>query len=103
MGSCACTGWTAFHDHMPGKRVTLRVSAECSVGQLGSTAVLTRHEPQGINPKDLLLDLKITPPEIGAPAMNTTSARFEEETEFEYETVSVIDCESGIPVQCLEK
>jgi hypothetical protein len=95
-----CKGWSAVHDHMPPGTPTLRVTGECEMPTPGYTCELRLHEPQGINPKDLLLDLIVTEPTSSQPEVITPcEVRFEETTETEYETVSIIEVELGIPVQ----
>lgn len=50
--------WHAYRDHM-GKQV--RVVGTCVIRGGGIAASLALHEPQGINPDYLLLDLHLTP------------------------------------------
>jgi len=57
---------------------------------------------RAINPKDLLLDLIVHEPIGGAPDVITeVEARYEETTEFEYETVTIVPDGPTIPVQPL--
>jgi hypothetical protein len=95
-----CQDWNAIHDHMPPGPATLRVSGECRMPTPGYRCELKIHEPQGTNPKDLLLDLVVSEPTGPQPEVVTPcEVRFETDTETEYETVSIIDVELGIPVQ----
>jgi hypothetical protein len=61
---------------------------------------LVLHEPQGINPRDLLLRMIVTPPSEPIPQVVTScSVDFELETSTEYETVSIVNVAHGIPVE----
>jgi hypothetical protein len=64
----------------------------------GTTVKLQKHQPPGIDPTDLLLDLVYTPPDVGLPKIEDVPVHFEELTDNEYETVSIIDCQLGIEV-----
>jgi hypothetical protein len=94
-----CNSWTAVHDRMPGKAPALRVAGSCTFPSTGYSASLKRHEPQGINPWELMLDLVVTPPDIDQPAVTEIAVEYVEETDYAYKTVSIIGYESGIPVQ----
>jgi hypothetical protein len=62
--------------------------------------MLQKHEPQGINPQDLLLDLVVTEPTGQVPPVVTTEpVEYVEETDFDYTTASVIDCRMNIPIK----
>jgi hypothetical protein len=51
---------------------------------------LRRQEPQGINPKDLLLTRIVHEPSGPVAEVETTvEVRYEEETDFEYDTVTI--------------
>ena len=56
MTDCKCEDWKAYHDHLPPGPATLRVTATCSCPP-GRTLELRRKEVQGINERDLLLEL----------------------------------------------
>lgn len=96
-----CRDWTASHDHMPPGPATLRVSGTCTFGTPGYRIELRRHEPQGINPKDLLLDKIVIPPEgdLGAQVLTEVEARYEEITDFEYDSVTILPEGPSISVQ----
>lgn len=102
MAECKCGDWEAFHDQMPPGPATLRVTAKCTCPP-GRTLELRRKEPQGINPRDLLLELV----EIeqgggygGGGGDETTDLEYREDTDAGYETVSVLpDGPSGIKVE----
>lgn len=97
-----CRDWYAWHDHMPGpgSTPTLHVTGTCTFNTTGYSAELKKHEPQGINPKDLLLDLVVHEPSggIAGQAFTDVPVRYDEETTMEYDTVSIMDVEMGIPV-----
>jgi hypothetical protein len=96
----SCRDWQAIHDHMPGKPVTLRVTGDCEVANTRYTLRLVRHEPQGINPKDLLLDLLADSEAVGNDVITVRTPEYVEETEFEYDTVTVIGY-GTTEVQCV--
>ena len=104
MAKCDCNGveaWDAWHDRMPGKAATLHVVGTCSCPTPGYTLELKLHEPQGINPRDLLLDLVETEPTGPEPDKITpTRVEYRGETDTRYETVSILpDGPGGIPVR----
>ncbi len=95
-----CRDWYASHDHMPPGPATLRVVGICSFPTTGYGVELRRHEPQGINPKDLLLDRIVTPPTgIIGPGSNDVEVRYEEQTDFEYDSVTILPGGPTIRVQ----
>ena len=98
-----CRDWNAWHDHMPGpgSTPTLHVTGTCEFATAGNSAESRKYEPQGINPKDLLLDLGLHEPygDTSAEVLSDVSADFSEETSLEYDTVSIVDVKVGIPVQ----
>jgi hypothetical protein len=85
----ACSDWVAFHDHQPPGPATLRVTGTCRFGRAGYVVALRRAEPQGVNPADLILELTIDEPELGADVLTEVEARYEEVTDLEYDTVSI--------------
>lgn len=86
-----CRNWSAWHDHQPPGPATLRVVGECEFPSAGWSVELRRREPQGANPKDLLLERVVRePPGPAAQALTTLEARYEEETDFEYDTVMIL-------------
>ena len=87
-----CRDWEAWHDRMPGSPATLRVTGTCEVPSTGWRCELLRHEPPGFNPRDLLLDLVLHPPEggMGGTMMSDVPCSFEEETDAKYDTVSIL-------------
>ncbi len=95
-----CRDWYASHDHMPPGPATLRVTGICTFPSTGYSVQLFRHEPQGINPRDLLLDkIVIAPTDIVGPAITDVEVRYEEITDFEYDTVTILPDGPSIPVE----
>jgi hypothetical protein len=87
-----CSEWDAWHDHMPGGPATLIVSGVCKFPDDRYKVVLRRREPQGINPKDLLLELIVTERRGWTEPVeeSTLEVRYEEQTDLEYETVTIL-------------
>lgn len=97
-----CFNWSAFHGSRPPTARALLVTGTCRFPTGGYVVKLVRHEPQGINPKDLLLDLIVQEPNGAVPDVITdVEARYEEMTEFEYETVTILPDGPTIPVEPL--
>ena len=97
-----CSDWYAWHDHEPPGPATLRVTGKCEFRTTGYKVKLKRREPQGINPKDLLLDLIVEEPPPGSivgQGFTTEEARYEEETDFEYDTVTILPDGPTVPVE----
>ena len=104
MAKCDPNGveaWEAWHDRMPGKAATLHVVGTCICPTPGYTLELERHEPPGINERDLLLDLVQTDPTGPQPdVLHPTRVEYRDETDTRYDTVSILpDGPSGIPVR----
>ncbi|HEX8645478.1 MAG TPA: hypothetical protein VF715_01165, partial [Thermoleophilaceae bacterium] len=93
MAECKCDDWMAVHDHMPPGPATLRVTASCTCPP-GRTLELRRKEPQGINPRDLLLELVEIEQEGGGygggGSDETADLEYREDTDVEYDTVSIL-------------
>ena len=99
MADWTCDSWEAFHDHMPGKPERLRVFGTCHAPRTGFEFVLRRKSgAQGINPADLLLELDVTEPAFGDEVPTDYAVEYVEETEFEYDTVSILEVALGIEV-----
>jgi hypothetical protein len=104
MGDCDCNGaaeWKAWHDRMPGDSPTLHVRGACMCPTPGYVLTLRRHEPQGTNPQDLLLDLVEREPSGVVPeVMTRTEVEYEESTDEKFDTVSIVpDGPVGIAVE----
>jgi hypothetical protein len=89
--------FSAVHHHEPGGRATLVVSGICTVPGADSVVELRRAEPQGINPTDLLLERVVKerpgvdPKASGKlPLGVDVPVRYEEETDVEYRTVTIL-------------
>jgi hypothetical protein len=94
-----CYEWSAWHNRQPPGPVRLHVQGKCKFPTEGYSAELRFHEPQGINPRDLLLDLIIREPKDPVlPVVTEVDVRYEEETDAEYETVTILGYAS-MPVQ----
>jgi len=86
-----CGEWTATHDRMPGRTPTLRVDGCCCFNEDGWQAELRDHEPQGINPRIMMIDLVVTPPDGSVPEVLTeVPVQWEQETGSEYDQVHVV-------------
>lgn len=95
--------WTAILDLQPGpgKTPTLRVQGSVEVPSPQHSAKLERAEPQGINPKILLLYTVIVPPEgIHTPQMYSADVEYIEKTGPRYESVTILP--EGIYVEVEE-
>jgi hypothetical protein len=96
----ACRDWYAIHNHQTPGPPVLRVTGNCRFDTAGWSVVLRRHEAQGINPVDLLLDRVVLGPNDQAADRGTeVEVRYDEETEFEYETVTILPDGPSIPVR----
>jgi hypothetical protein len=65
-----CHDWTAVHDRQPPGPPVLTVRGACTFPTPDFSVELRRHEPQGINPRDLLLDRIEHPPAGPVPAVH---------------------------------
>ena len=101
MPECDYSEWQATLDSMPPGPAQLHVTARGSCPRAGCEAKLVRQEPQGINPRDLLLRLEESCPEAGAAVMTEIELRYSEEAESgQYDTVSIVpDGPAGLKVQ----
>ena len=90
MAECNCDDWQAFHDQMPPGPATLRVTAACTCPS-GRALELRKKEPQGINPRDLLLELVETEQggDYGGDG-EKIELEYREDTDVEYDTVSIL-------------
>jgi hypothetical protein len=100
---CNCDetgGWEAWHDRMPGTDAALHVTGSCTCPTPGYTLELRKHTPQGINPRDLLLELVTTEPTGVVPEVITqTPVDYHEQTEAEYDTVTIVPDGPSLPVR----
>jgi hypothetical protein len=95
-----CSGWSAWHNHEPPGPATLHVHGECKFPTAGYTVELRRQEPQGINPKDLLMTRIVHEPSGPVAQVETTvEVSYQEETDFEYDTVTILPEGPTVPVK----
>ena len=98
--SYECRDWRAWHDRMPGSEATLHVTGTCSFPTSGYRVKLGRHEPQGINPRILLLRLAVTEPTGPVSQVVTEeNVRYDETTSAEYDSVTILPDGPTIDVQ----
>jgi hypothetical protein len=94
--------WYAAHDHMPPGPATLRVTGRCRFRTTGFRVELRRSDLQETNPwpGNLLLELKVEEPTgpVGQ-GFTTVDARYEEETDVEYETVTILSDSVTVSVE----
>jgi hypothetical protein len=95
-----CRDWYAWHNRQPPGPQTLYVTGVCTVPDTGWTVELRRHEPQGINPKVLLLDLVVRKSETYETT--AVSVRYEEATDFIYDAVTILPDGPSIPVEVVD-
>jgi hypothetical protein len=89
-------GWTAIHDHMPGKEMTLTVRGSVTLPTPGYTNVRLEPGLQGINPFILILDIHADPPSgTVADVLTEYDVEYRDQTETEYESVTIRPGDSG--------
>ncbi len=97
-----CGGWSAVQDRQPPGSAVLSVRGECRFPVSGFRVELKRREPQGINPRDLLLD-RIGHPPQGLPPPNSppevVEVEYREETNAEFDTVTILPDGVTVPVE----
>lgn len=95
-----CRDWSAWHEHRPSGPPVLHVRGECQFPSAGYSVELRRSASQGMNPKELLLDRVVSEPDGPAAAVITVKqASYCEETDFEYDMVTVLPDGVSIRVQ----
>ncbi|MGH3564587.1 MAG: hypothetical protein ACRDRH_00860 [Pseudonocardia sp.] len=96
-----CRDWTAFLDLQPPGPSTLRVTGTCEFPTAGFSAELRRREPQGFNPRDLLLEKIVQKPDGPAATVITAiDLRYEEKANAgDFDTVTILPEGPTIPVQ----
>jgi hypothetical protein len=97
-----CESWYAYHDFMPGSPPTLHVGATCTAPTNGYHFALVRQEPQGINPRDLLLRLVVDESAFAADVITTYQVHYSEDTDMRYDTVSIVPDGPTIEVQIVQ-
>jgi hypothetical protein len=95
-----CRDWSAWHDHEPPGPPVLHVRGECEFPTAGFSVELRRREPQGINPRDLQLDRIVHESSGPVPQVVTVvEVRYREETDFEFDTVTILPDGVSVKVQ----
>jgi hypothetical protein len=75
------------------------VAGACEFPSAGYTVELRRHEPQGINPTNLLLEKVMhAPTDVSASALTTVQVRYREEASMRDETVTTLPDGVSLPV-----
>ncbi len=93
-------GWAAVHDHLPPGPPTLRVHGKCTFPSAGYSVELRRHEPPGTDPRDLLLEKVVCEPAGAvAEAVTVVPVNYDEETDVEYDTVTILPDGIAVPVR----
>lgn len=92
--------WTAIHNFMPPDPAKLVVTGKLMMPTPGYQLRLTKANPQGINPRILVLSLGVTPPGTIQPQVITmTLVRYEETTDIHYSNVQIEPLHEVIEVQ----
>ena len=95
--AAACHDWRAWQDSTP-SGPTLHVAGTCDLPTPGYAIALRRKAPQGINPRDLLLEKTVTPPSGPiAQVITPVEVRYEEQTDVKYDTVTILP--DGVTLQ----
>ena len=87
-----CSNWKASQDRMPPTVAPVRVTGECEFPTQGYRVELKRKEPQGINPRILMLERIIHEPD-GAVADVVTIEQVEyvDDGNTEYDQVHIVN------------
>jgi hypothetical protein len=84
------TDWYAWMNRMPGGPGSFHVNGVVHLPTPGYEAHLERAAPQGINPRELILDVKVTPrPGVWPQVITPASLRFDEESAIDYDGVLI--------------
>ena len=95
-----CRDWAARLLRVATGGGVVLVTGTCTVPTSGDTVELRRHEPQGINPADLLLDLVVNQPSgPAAEVLTDVPVRYEERTDTGFGTVTILPDGPSIPVR----
>ena len=93
-------GWAAVHDHLPPGPPTLRVHGKCTFPSAGYVVELRRREPPGADPRDLLLEKVVREPAGPVTeAVTVVKVNYDEETDVEYDTVTILPEGIAVPVR----
>jgi hypothetical protein len=94
-----CRDWTVRLLRVAAGGGRVVVAGICTVPTSRHTVELRRHEPQGINPADLLLDLVVNQPSgPAAEVLTDVPVRYQETTEAGFLTVTILPDGPSIPV-----
>jgi hypothetical protein len=93
-----CGAWGAVQSHRPPNSQVLYVVGRCVFPTAGYWVDLRRHGSQGSNPKDLLLELVVHAND-GPRERTVVEASYSEETDFQYDTVTILPDEVSVGVQ----
>ena len=86
-----CRDWAATEDRQPRGRPRLIVAARCRRPTPAPTVELRPSNPQGINPRILLLDLVVHAPKFPAPQIVTPFLlRYEQPADIHYDSVTIM-------------
>jgi hypothetical protein len=97
--STNCT-WQARLDRQPPGPARLHVQGECEFPTPGHVVTLERHTPQGFNPRILLLDKVVRPPQGPvAQVVTRVRVRYEEATTAGFDAVTILPDGVTIPVE----
>jgi hypothetical protein len=95
-----CTNWSAIHDFMPPGPARLTVTGECTFPTPGYKVTLKKKEPQGINPRILILEKTVTKPTHPEPDVVTKQkVEYKEKTDVHYSEVQIVPDGELIKVQ----
>lgn len=95
-----CKEWLAIHDFMPPRPARLRVEGKCTFPTPGFKVILSRKQPQGINPTILILEKQVIAPTGPEPDVITTLvAEYHETTDQHYTEVQIVPDGTNIKVQ----
>jgi hypothetical protein len=95
-----CADWHAWYAGSSGK-LTLNVSGKCQFPTPGFKVTLKRQEPQGINPRILLLEKTVQPPSGVVPQVITVErVRYSEPaTSTQFNQVTILPDGVTVPVE----
>ncbi len=94
----ACSGWTAQLTAEPPGPGILRVEGTCTYVP-GFSVHIRRHDPQGADPGQLLLDLTVVTPRPPWSGPTVVAVIYTMETERHYDTVKLLPEGVSIPVE----
>ena len=102
-GQGQCSNWAAWVDSQPPGPPTLHVTGECEFPTAGFSVTLVPRVPQGINPRDLLLDKIVEPPPgLAADVVTKVDVHYTQQEPNPLDTVTILPDGPTIPVQQVE-